>query len=511
MQVMFRFMEKNHSVKKEQTCTISEQVPLSCLLKEQGISLHFLCGGNGTCGKCKVRFLEGADTPTAGERRFFTTEELDAGYRLACCTTIVSDCVIEIPRQRETIQGIRMTETKSEDAKGNKEYGIAIDLGTTTIAYALVDLSNGDIEKTLTEENPQREYGADVMSRMRFSNDGGLKQLQQCILAPLQQRVKTLCDAMNGSVQKVVIAGNTTMCHLLMGYSCERLAVAPFVPISVEQCEIEIANIPAVLLPGISAFIGGDIVAGLVALDFTKDDTPKFLLDLGTNGEMVLWTGKEFLATSASAGPAFEGGNITCGCASVPGAVCNVIIAGAKSKVTTIGGVPAVGICGSGLLAAMSGLLRNKQMDENGILQGEYLEKGYELYTPKSEGRIVITQEDIQNFQMAKSAIATGIECLLHHAGLQEKDVMNVFLAGGFGVHLQVDAAADIGLLPREWRANCASVGNTSLQGAVQYLLQPEQTKKRMEFMRSHVSVCSLNEWEQFQDRFIENLRMSRR
>lgn len=505
MRVTFRILDDKHRVKSERTCTISEQVSFASLLREQGCSVNYPCGGNGTCGKCKVRFQEGAPIPTTEEMRLLSAEEIEEGCRLACRTMVTSDCVIEIPESESRIQSVGIEQ--GERTKGR--CGVAIDLGTTTIAYALVNLDSKEVMDTRIEENPQRRFGADVMSRMQQANSGALETLQSCVVETLTSTVKSLCKNF-AEPERVVISGNTTMCHLLLGYSCERLAVAPFVPVSTEQQEFVIDGVTVTILPGISAFVGGDIVSGVCSLDFASDKQPKLLLDLGTNAEMVLWTGERFFATSASAGPALEGGNISCGCASVPGAICDVVIAGKKNQIKTIAGVPAVGICGSGLLAAMSGLMRNRLMDEDGILQEEFFEKGYPLSAPQSKVNVVITQEDIRNFQVAKSAIATGIECLLQQAQMDADTPMQVYLAGGLGVHMSVEAAVCVGLFPSVCKESCLAAGNTSLQGAIQYLCNPKQTKKRMEFMRSHVCVVSLNDWEKFQDCFVEHLKMSR-
>jgi uncharacterized 2Fe-2S/4Fe-4S cluster protein (DUF4445 family) len=269
---------------------------------------------------------------------------------------------------------------------------------------------------------------------------------------------------------------------------------------------LEYQHIPVTVLPGASAFIGGDIIAGLYALDALQWQQPTLFLDLGTNGEMVLWTGKEFLATSAAAGPAFEGGNISCGVAGIYGAVNDVVIAGKKNGTTTIGGVPAVGICGSGLLAAISGMKKSGILDGNWILQQEFLDEGYPLTTPGAKSPIRITQEDVRQYLLAKSAIVSGYQILLQAGGLQETDLEEVELAGGLGMHLKVSYGIAAGLFPGTFQGKTKSVGNTSLQGAIKYLMQPGEGRHQMEEMIERLQVLSLAEQPGFEEKFIENL-----
>lgn len=516
MEVVIRLMKDNRTVEEEKTCTVLEQVSLSWLLEQQGSRLQYVCGGNGTCGKCKVKVVFGASEPTASERKYFTEEELRAGYRLACQMKVTQDCVVEVPRQRERMQGLSATVNQIDTVSDRRDtYGVAIDLGTTTLAFALVNLHGGQVVQTYTMENSQRTYGADVMTRMQRANEGALHTLQECIVRDLQNGIQMLQNQFERqmgyrpSMVQVVISGNTTMCHLLQGFSCERLAVAPFVPVTTEKREWEQDGIKITILPGASAFIGGDIISGLTYLDFSSDDAPKLLLDLGTNGEMVLWNGKEYLATSAAAGPALEGGNISCGCASVPGAIYDVLIAGEKSQVKTIGGIAPVGICGSGLLSAISGLLDNHLLDEYGIFSDKVKVSGYSLATTTTGESIRITDEDIRAFLMAKSAIVTGVCYLLKQLDDREK-TLQVYLAGGLGVHLPVNAAVKTGLLPKQIKSNCRPAGNTSLQGAIAYLINPCEMNQRMQSICNSLTVLPLNEWEAFEEQFVAHMTLKR-
>lgn len=522
MQVRFRFMTKEHICIEEKTCIVTEQVLLSYFMRKEKIAFSFPCGGNGICGKCKVRVCQNAAEPTAEEKKLFSEAELSEGFRLACQMTITEDCVIELPAREEfpekTVAVKRNAQREDADGfskenliKKTKRYGIAIDLGTTTLAFALVDKEKECLLQTVTMENSQKKFGADVMSRMQYANNGGAKELCETIKSDLRYGVGELLRSFFGEadetlISELAIAGNTTMCHLLLGYSCEGLAVAPFVPVSLARVETTYRGIPVSIFPGVSAFIGGDIVAGLAYLHFKRDDTPKLLLDLGTNGEMVLWTGKRFLATSASAGPALEGGNISCGCAGVIGAVCDVVVAGKKNHIKTIGNAPAVGMCGSGILSLISGLLKNHLLDSDGLLAKDYRENGYELQGNIAVEKIALKQEDVRAFQLAKSAIATGVEYLFARGTECEMQETEIYLAGGLGTNLSVAAAKRTGLLPKNSVKACKNMGNTSLQGAISYLLHPSDILKRTEDICAGIEVLPLNAWDCFEAQFIKNI-----
>ncbi|MDD6194764.1 MAG: ASKHA domain-containing protein, partial [Lachnospiraceae bacterium] len=511
-----RLMKDNCTVDTEITCTGTGQVSLWHLMEQQGIFVQYLCGGNGTCGKCKVKVVSGASEPTTSERNYFTNEELQEGYRLACQMKVAGDCVVEVPRQRHKMQGLSIPVNHESEAQGKDDtFGVAIDLGTTTLAFVLVNLENKQVVQDCTMENSQRIYGADVMSRMQRANEGALEQLRDCIVNDLQEGVTSLCrrferkTGQKPRLAQAVISGNTTMCHLLQGLSCERLAVAPFIPETLEKRELVRDGVKVTILPGASAFIGGDIISGLSYLDFAHDETPKLLLDLGTNGEMVLWNGEEFLATSAAAGPALEGGNISCGCAGIYGAIYDVFIAGDKSQVKTIGGIAPVGICGSGLLAAISGLLNNGLLDEHGTFSDKVKESRFLLATTATGEGIVITGEDVRAFLMAKSAIVTGVCYLLEQMDAREQPIQ-VYLAGGLGVHLPVSAAVKTGLLPEQIKSNCKPGGNTSLQGAIAYLINPGEMDARMQAILGQLTVLPLNEWDGFEEKFISNMALKK-
>ncbi|MDO5573089.1 MAG: ASKHA domain-containing protein, partial [bacterium] len=277
------------------------------------------------------------------------------------------------------------------------EYGIAIDIGTTTIAMQLIELGTMRMIDSYTALNSQRLYGADVIRRINAANHGKGEQLQKMVCNDLQQGIHTLLEKnhiLMEQLRKIVIAGNTTMIHLLRQLSCETLGVYPFMPVTLERfkCQMKISegksgqievttelgqkelgisepydtelNVEATILPGISTYIGGDIVAGLMACGFDQTEEIALFVDLGTNGEMAIGNQNRILCTSTAAGPAFEGGNISCGTGGIAGAVCGVTIHDGICEIQTINNQEPVGICGSGLTDAVSELLNAGVIDD---------------------------------------------------------------------------------------------------------------------------------------------------
>lgn len=379
------------------------------------------------------------------------------------------------------------------------EYGIAIDIGTTTIAMQLIELGTMKVMDSYTALNSQRLYGADVIRRINAANHGKGEQLQKMVCNDLQQGIHTLLEKnhiLEEQLQKLVIAGNTTMIHLLRQLSCETLGVYPFTPVTLERFkyqmkqsesksgQIEITseqgqkelgasepndtgfNVEGTILPGISTYIGGDIVAGLMACGFDQTEEIALFVDLGTNGEMAIGNQNRILCTSTAAGPAFEGGNISCGTGGITGAICGVKIRDGICELQTINAQAPVGICGSGLTDAVSELLNAGIIDDTGLFEDCYFEKGYLLGETASGKALYLTQKDVREFQMAKAAIRAGIEILMNRYGVACDEIKHVYLAGGLGQHINIESAVCVGLFPEELRDKITAVGNTSLQGA---------------------------------------------
>lgn len=524
------------------------------ILQENHVLIPHVCNGNGTCGKCKVKVVAGNLPITEADRRCLSAKELEQGIRLACRVKIIGvskeeDIVIEVLENAEdsiVIEGIEKIEhnmlaENSNNVMDSNSYFIAIDIGTTTIAMALVHGLTGEICETYTSLNHQRMYGADVLSRITAANNGKLEELKRVIEEDLRQGITALMQAVNdknvgtqvvgesdiqkeNAISRIVISGNTTMIHLLMGYSCETLGKAPFRSQHLGQIECSLQEIPITILPGIAAFVGGDVVAGLLVCPGFETEEVSLLIDLGTNGEMVLGNKDKLVATSVAAGPAFEGGNIVYGTASIPGSISKLKIQNQRAVVKTIQDkMPPVGVCGTGLISAISQLRQNNLLDEQGELKPPYHKQGYPLWISEGGNRIAIYQQDIREFQMAKSAIRAGIEILMEEYGCTAKEISNVYLAGGFGVNLSEAEAICTGILPEEFKGKIKSVGNSALKGCVYYGLGKEKEgctteiknkkqkaeitmDKKMEEIKKRTIHISLSENSQFYRKYMQYL-----
>ncbi len=483
-------------------------------LQENDIFLPAVCAGKGNCGKCRVRFLEGALEPSKENEKYFTEEELDQGWRLACKAYPDQECRILLEDGEEgflVLADERTEETKGQNLKG--EYGIAVDIGTTTIAMQLVELSGGTVADVYTTINRQRSYGADVISRIEAANSGKGEKLQRIILSDLKKGILTLTKNGSVKVSRMVISANTTMVHLLMGYSCEALGISPFTAVNLETIHItggelfetewkEIQEIEVTLCPGISTYVGGDIIAGLFSLEFGKREKVSILIDLGTNGEMAIGNRERILVASTAAGPAFEGGNIICGTGSIPGAVCGLTIEGEKVYLETIGGVKPVGICGTGVVETVYELLKEEVLDETGRMAQPWFKEGFLL---SQEGEIRFYQKDVREIQLAKSAVCAGVETLLLKYGVSYEEIEHIYIAGGFGCQMDIHKAVGIGLFPAECEEKIEAVGNTSLRGAVRYLLNP-QGKEETERLVKIAEEVRLSDCREFQELYMEHM-----
>ena len=520
---------------------------ISALLKTNGFP--FVCGGMGTCGKCKIRVLSGSVPVTDADRAFFSACELENGWRLACRIDTFAEPVnieyeaveeqIHIPDVKDISDRENFskkengTETENRPEKKNASeaesssepeinkkdnskpgsdmidiaFSLAIDIGTTTLAAAAVRCDTGEVLDIRTGINHQRSFGADVVSRIVASNLGNGPAMRDAVIRDINGLIGQITESRGltpSGLKDIIISGNTTMQHIFAGYSCEGLGVAPFKPVSIKLTRTD----SGILLPGISAFVGADIVAGIYYCGFGKELS--LLIDLGTNGEMALGTAGRILVASTAAGPAFEGGNISCGTAGIPGAVYDVDLsdnAGDEPIVLkTIGDAKEpVGICGTGVIALTAELLRNGLIDETGLLD-ERLHGRIRLTGDK---RITFTQKDIRELQLAVAAIRGGTDTLLEEYGACASDIKHVFIAGGFGAELDLDKAAMIGLIPEELKSKCISVGNSSLKGAIKYASEPDGA----EALDKIVNACSeiiLADSEKFTRYFLEHMNFKK-
>ena len=336
---------------------------------------------------------------------------------------------------------------------------VAVDLGTTTIGMYLINAVTGEQMGVFVSLNPQQIHGADVISRISNANAGKKEELQALITETIESGVKKLVKERTPKL--IVISGNTVMGHLLMGYDVETLGVYPFKAEHLEQAETAICGIKTILMPGISAFIGGDVVSGLYTLGFKDSKEVSLLIDLGTNAEMVIGNCDRMLALSAAAGPAFD------------------------QKVY-----------GSQLIKAVAQILTEGKADRTGCLAEEYFELGC------IAGRTLVKQEEIRELQKAKAAVAAGITLLAREYGVQLSEIRKVYIAGGLGFYLDLDAAVEIGLFPKAFAGKMEAVGNTSLEGAYRYALADAPELELKELL-SKVRELNLAELEGFEETYI--------
>ena len=472
-------------------------------LKELGSLPDSPCGGKGLCGGCRVRLAGGRLSDFSGGIVCADKHPITV---LACrylCTDI--DSLIEIlPHKAKTaVLGKNGTNIK------NEAVGFAADIGTTTIAVAAVDKS-GKIIAEIDAENPQRIFGADVMSRISAADDGKTEIMQGLVTDALTDMTERLADSLKDSeIPKIMIAAaNPTMTALLCGISPVKIGTAPFTLPFSESRDLELGNtgINLTTLPLSSPFIGGDALAGAALCDIDGSDEPTLFADMGTNSEILLSVGGRIYATSAAAGPALEGVGISCGVGGIPGAVCSVSRdpSFSSSKNTenlsykTIDGKPPVGICGAGLCDLVAALL------ESGVLSSDgRIDKG--CFTLDGEYGISVDNGDMQSFMLAKAAIRAGIECLMRESGTDAADISKVYIAGGLGSALNRFSAARVGLVPGILAPKIISVGNSSLAGAARCAADADFFEK-IEKISKKVVTITLAGSSCFADLFMKNI-----
>ncbi|MBQ0042879.1 MAG: DUF4445 domain-containing protein [Lachnospiraceae bacterium] len=448
-------------------------------LRENGYELN-CCDNKSNCGRCRVCYLKGAPLPTMDERTSLLPSELREGWRYACRHTVEVKTQIRLPGFGNAQMDVVMTEDKPSVASENfeKPYFIAVDIGTTTIA---IQAYTQDVECMLitsyTAMNPQRAYGADVISRIAAAEDeNARKELTSSLKDAVEKGISSISGRLSEEPDYVVVTGNTAMYYFLLGYDPSVLGKAPFGPLEQSLKIITLAGYKAYVVPGFSAFVGGDLLAGEMYLENRYTDEYSLLVDLGTNGEIILKKGDVLYGTATAAGPAFEG------------------------NVTAV-------ILGADLLGFSADLLNDGILDPSGLLKEPYFTEGVNY------GRGMISQNDIRQMQLGKAAIRAGIDILLKKAGLEPADIPYVYLAGGFGYYLEPEAAIQTGLFPDEFDGHIYSIGNSSLAGCREIgklLAEGEPAvkllEKRIEDMRSHAQIINLAQEEEFEKLYLNNM-----
>ena len=461
------------------------------------------------------------------ERELLGEEAVQAGYRYACMTTALGDVTVTLPKKDKSDRIVTAGDMADFALKPWGEgYGAAVDIGTTTVALYLYRLADGELVGTASERNPQAPFGADVISRIECSMAGDAPKLAEMIRSCLARMLKSAC-ASGGvgmdEVSSLVLTGNTAMLYLLTGKSPLSIAKAPFEQdtyfgefLRPEELELPLKPEARVYLPRcISAYVGADITTALMAAGFDRrkaGDEAALLVDIGTNGEMALAAGDRLLCCSTAAGPAFEGAGIYQGMNAKEGAISKVALEGETITCQVIGGGPAKGICGSGIVDAVAAMVRTGILDPTGVINEEdhpftdcITEADDQVAFRLPGTQVVITQKDIRSIQLAKSAICAGMTTLIGEAGLQPEDVKRLYIAGGFGAFIDVRSAECIGLIPPGFAAKAKAIGNAAGAGASMVLLGDE-VRIGAEQLSREAETIELSSSPRFMDAYVENM-----
>jgi uncharacterized 2Fe-2S/4Fe-4S cluster protein (DUF4445 family) len=576
-----------------------------------GQPVESTCGGRGTCGKCRVRILEGDAPITPADREHLPGADLEAGWRLSCQAPVRGPVTVEVPRLLSTPKTamfgvgrqvildpnvhkihLRLPQPDLHDQRSDiarlagalraagfairadldvlrtlpkalrdaefdvtavvcgdhliavepqdttrHAHGAAFDIGTTTIVGTLIDLVGGQARGVASNLNAQAVHGGDVLSRISHTmgNTGGLDDLQRLAAGTINDLLERLCrdsGVAREGLYELTLAGNLTMMHLLAGIDPEPISVTPFAPCVAGSLDLRARDLGlrihpegrAYLFPALGAYVGGDIVAGLLATALPRGDRLRLFVDVGTNGEIALGSEARTVSTAAPAGPAFEGAEISCGMRATVGAIEGVRIDGTGVTLQTIGDAPPVGLCGSGLIDAVAELYRRGLMDRTGRLKSAAEIAGlppslaarlvttdgvreFVLATPAQTGGapVRLTQKDIRQLQFAKGSIAAGIRILMNEMKAEPKDLHEVLLAGAFGSYIHPEAARRIGLVPPVPLDRIRAIGNAAGEGAKIALLSYRE-REAADAMPGRVEYIELSGREDFNDIFLSVL-----
>lgn len=509
------------------------------VLQHHGAFVSSACGGRGTCGKCRVRYLTEVPEPTQADRAAIEVAAILAGWRLACQHEVHGSATIELPTISElphkaTIDGLDLLPAKdpcgcSED--DDEGLGLAIDIGTTTIAVHLFDLRTGCRLAGAASRNPQIPYGADVISRIahvRRHKESGLSDLHDALIGGLNRLIVDTTDVAAVSAEAIrgaAAVGNPTMLHLLLSVDPSGIGVSPFEPAfsratagTAEEIGLRIRSDAIVrTLPGISGYVGADVIAGVLATNLADSSGAVLFLDIGTNGEIVLAIDGRLTSCSTAAGPAFEGASIVQGMPAMEGAIDTVRMEGTRIVATTIGDSGAIGICGTGLLSAVAELVAAGAIDRTGRLvrsgtplDNRLLGDGAERRLQLSDGDypVYLYQRDVREVQLAKGAIRSGIEILLRRAEVAPAQIDRVLIAGAFSSALAAEHLVTIGLLPEIQPTRVENIGQAAVRGSALALLNQGLFAEADRVAQS-VEVVELSAEPEFSSLFVESMAFS--
>jgi uncharacterized 2Fe-2S/4Fe-4S cluster protein (DUF4445 family) len=584
---------------------IDPALPLLENLRKEGLFVESICGGEGTCGKCRVRFIKGAPPPSESEERHLSRKQIEEGWRLACQVSVGGEAEVFVPPassettgrvlakgrsaeveidpearkvflelQRQTLERpigdaelileqpgmgelsiglstvrelprllreadykVTVTVTGGEIAKiepgdtTSKHFGLAIDLGTTTLVVSLIDLHSGEERAVVGGYNPQRRFGEDVISRIQHCREKPyvLDRMSEVLTEHLCELINDACEEAGirrSDVSEAVVVGNPTMQHIFLEIDPSYIGEMPYAPAICRKVRfnpfvesvMDIGAYPIQIPPNLSGFIGSDVVGGIISQGLLESDEIQLLIDLGTNAEIVLGNRERLLVSNAAAGPAFEGAKIECGTSGLEGAIDRIWFDEEDIRFSVIADIIPSGICGSGLVDAVACLLDLGILDRSGkMADPEKLPRKLSarirkrLEKEKKSGKfwfndeIYLSQKDIRHVQAAKAAVAAGIDILAKKMGIQVKDIARVMIAGAFGSYVSPASAMRIGLLPELPLDRMISVGNSALEGAKVYLLS-KRARQQADRIRDIVEVHELSAEEEFKDVFVSGM-----
>jgi uncharacterized 2Fe-2S/4Fe-4S cluster protein (DUF4445 family) len=522
-------------------------VPLHLAAAGAGILLEQPCGAQGICGNCRVRVIEGDVPATAEDRDLLSAPELESGWRLACRMTLDGPAVVEVPAAVRSLAGKSFGASLPPSALlrpidhhgGAGPLGLAVDIGTTSLAAALVRLADGEVMSSASHLNPQAAFGADVIARILHAMDvpDGMAHLTDSVRGGLRALVEGLLSEVGAAPEEVslsAVAGNPTMLHAWRGVSVASLGVAPYVATFTDAVSCRAADVGLPIAPDacvwafpqVGSHVGGDAVAAAVACGLDEGAGRRLLVDLGTNSEVIVSAGGRLVATSAAAGPAFEGVSISNGMRAGPGAVDVVsFTADGRVVVNTIGGQAPRGICGSGLidlvaemlrvgLVAPSGLLRPRpgrrpdmELDRR-VIETDGGQMAFVLDAPDAAAGsrgVTLTARDIREVQLAKGSIVAAASLACRHLGFDVEELDEVLVAGAFGNYVRKSSALAVGLLPAIDPERIRLVGNAAGVGARLALVDREIRQRACRFAE-RAELVELATRSDYQETFVEAL-----
>lgn len=593
-------MPEIHIHPSGQVCSYTPGATLLDILLAEKCFVDNPCNGKGTCGKCRVKILNGnLPEPCATEKKLINEADLNAGIRLSCLVKPETDLEVELLQKerkhnvlttgyvpdfdfdvdirkqvieihkpaledqtpledqiREQTGAVRLnfdTLTASTFVPGTMTavlhgeeiigvengdtadflYGVAIDIGTTTVVCVLVDLLTGKELASASMINAQKHFGLDVLTRITYEleqKEAGVANLQKAIVDSINQMIDDICqqaEVKKENIYEIAVGANCTMMHTLLGVDATSIGKAPYAPIFTGAKNIRAGKIGLeaakgarlYCLPSVSAYIGADIVAGAYVCELQKQKDNVLFIDIGTNGEIVLSKGGELLSCSCAAGPALEGMNISSGMRAAEGAIEDVTITEEGVKFNVIGDEQPIGICGSGILAVVKELLKSGLLRKEGaFIRKESLDpsdyryhmlqmngKKREFVIMNSPEQLLITQGDVRQVQLAKGAILSGFIALLNKTEIKMEQLDKIMIAGQFGAHLPADSLTGTGILPEQVKDRLVYVGNSSKTGAYMALMSAK-VKKEMEELASRMDYVELGATEGYERLFSDCL-----